>query len=128
MNLAEIARLAAAATSGPWTVDVDEDLYPGGEIECRSISIPEIERCLFDSEWAAETDWPRDLANAQFIAAVSPDVVLQLVAVARAAREAYQRLDVLEHFVKSDMPTALLAPLARLLAPLTDAPAGEGES
>jgi len=50
-------------TPGPWSVHVEED---NG---FQNISIKEIHRCLYDTEWADPEDFERDLANACRIAA-----------------------------------------------------------
>jgi hypothetical protein len=50
-------------TPGPWSVHVEED---NG---FQNISIEEIHRCLYDTEWADPEDFERDLANACRIAA-----------------------------------------------------------
>lgn len=65
-------------TPGPWTVEIDE-----WKENCGSISIPEIERTLHDSEWADQKDWERDLANARLIAA-APRLYAACVAVRKA--------------------------------------------
>lgn len=59
-------------TPGPWSVEIDEWKEGSG-----SISIPEIERTLHDSEWADRKDWERDLANAHLISA-APEMLQAL--------------------------------------------------
>jgi hypothetical protein len=50
------------ATPPPWSVKVEYD----GDLGL-SITIPEIDRMLNDSDWADHGDWERDLAHARLI-------------------------------------------------------------
>jgi hypothetical protein len=66
-------------TPGPWTVEIEDG-------ESRTISIPEIGRCLHDSEWAEPEEWERDLANARLIAA-APELLEAVKAMQLACDE-----------------------------------------
>lgn len=48
--LAERERQEREATPGPWTLDIETNDYGDGEEEHERLTIPEISRCLFDSE------------------------------------------------------------------------------
>lgn len=62
IDLAPLLALHAAATEGNWTVEIEEYGKSG------SVSIPEINRILHDTEWADPDDFEQDQANAQWIA------------------------------------------------------------
>ena len=53
-------------TSTPWTVEIESD--QDGDLEIgHTITIPEINRILFDPEWADSDEWETSKANAEFI-------------------------------------------------------------
>jgi hypothetical protein len=81
-DLSELKKLAEAAQSGPWEV------LDGRRV---SVTLPSLtEGCGYDSHAVAIThDSFRRLnaeANAAYIAAASPEVLLRLIAVAEAAK------------------------------------------
>jgi hypothetical protein len=75
MDLDELERLAREATPGPWRADQEFGyVHPSND---RNVLV-----CTFHDELVRDTDG----ADAAYIAAVSPDVVLALVAEIRALR------------------------------------------
>ena len=81
MKLTELESVAKAATPGPWTAKDAEDgfgvAYDGDEVAnlCQCIVVPRANGMLAH---------PRK--DALYIAAMSPDVALKLIAVAQAAK------------------------------------------
>jgi hypothetical protein len=69
-------------TPGPWKLEVE---YSGpDETEGSMIWIPEINRQLFDTEWAEPDEWDLSLANAEYIvrACNSHDALLAALRIA----------------------------------------------
>lgn len=83
MNLNELERLAKAATPGPYTVErntIAVHVTLGNGVRLADIAVPY-------AHWHDTDRVHRELQQAEFFAACSPEVVLALVNVAKAARE-----------------------------------------
>ena len=53
-------------TATPWTVEIESEM--DGDIELGyQITIPEINRMFFDTEWADPDEWETSKANTEFI-------------------------------------------------------------
>jgi hypothetical protein len=90
MNLAEIERLAREATPGPW------ELSHAGEGGRGGFRITEYYVRLPGADFALAADivgpdMKPSEANAAYIAACSPSVILRLVEIAKAAQTYYDR-------------------------------------
>ena len=86
LDLEELSRLASAATPGPW--HVDQDPRPGMEWN-RSIACdPDGDSWVCIMCHSGGKDDARDEATAAYIASCSPDRILKLVEIARAATSA----------------------------------------
>lgn len=83
MNLTELQRLAEAATPGPWYVD--QDARPGMEWNRAIATDPDGNRWICAMMHSDGKHPARDEATASYISSLSPDVVLWLIAIARAA-------------------------------------------
>jgi hypothetical protein len=79
-RLDEIDRKARAATPGPWSQYESMVCGPG-----ESANNMDVADCALGSEPEDVEEWTAALRDAEHIAANSPDVTLQLVAISRAA-------------------------------------------
>jgi hypothetical protein len=81
-RLAEIEQRCAAATPGPWWVDLDRPFTLGGDTVSVEALTPDgryVERevcsCLLDTDaWPDGPEWLEDAANARFLAHSRSDV------------------------------------------------------
>jgi hypothetical protein len=90
-RLAEIEQRCAAATPGPWAVDLDRPFTLGGD----TVSVDamtgdglcverEVCSCVLDTDgWPDGPEWLEDAANARFLAHAREDVPALLAEVRR---------------------------------------------
>lgn len=77
--LDRLEQLARAATPGPWTRDYSDDTW-------REVAVTRMDSGTNVHVWSSAKR-ASAIDDAEYIAAASPDVVLKLIAVARAAAE-----------------------------------------
>jgi hypothetical protein len=93
-SLSDLEDLAKAATPGPWRIDGRHDYGDGSPYGIDCIENESGERIVI----ADCGVYPPHGATAEFIAALSPDVVLKLIEVARAA-DAWAKSDECDKFL-----------------------------
>ncbi len=99
IDLDRIANLAGMATKGPWRVERD-DAWHGQYVMAGTVMVADVP--MFGGTCSADCD---------LIAALSPDAVLRLVAVCRAAKRLRAAIDMAEanydawHFTKKNLPS-----------------------
>ena len=92
VDLDRLDSLFAAATKGEWTVEIEEYGNSG------TVTIPEINRILHDTDWADPQDFQRDQDNAEWMAE-SHNAYPALAAELRTLRA---RVAELEHIAEID--------------------------
>ncbi len=75
MNIDHLTRLAEGATHGPWSADCDDASCPLPLVVAGSAVIADLSDCVSEE------------ANARYIAAANPQMVLRLLAVVKAASD-----------------------------------------
>lgn len=85
IDLDNLAALASAATPGPWSYQEDSDAYT-------HIIRPAVNPGRMIAS-ALQTSQAHGEANGRFIAAANPTVILELVAIARAAADSLPKID-----------------------------------
>jgi hypothetical protein len=73
-KLKEIEERAKQATEGPWEPHEETEYQPGERPIGKLLYVTGLDRSIFDSEWADQSDWERSKYNADFIAHARSDI------------------------------------------------------